>query len=158
MIESTALATMDDISAYCREVKLPCSEAKILQMHKEEGFPLKQLAGQWESDKTLITAWRQERLLQRRIDTSYIEERNQFIPTAEKLADRKHGATPPRSSDKKSAEKWAADWTLTFHTEMERLWEAHAKMKRIAAAYAQEEAKRIYEEKLAELMGSPAEA
>lgn len=160
MIESTALATMDDIRDYCREVKLPCSETKIIQMHGEEGFPLKKLGDQWESDKNLINAWRKDRIVQRRIDMSYIEERNQFIPKAEEYADRMHGNAPPRvtakgrsAGDKKPAEKWAEDWSLAFHAEMDRLWLEHVQRKKIAYAYANEQARKIYAEKLEELMG-----
>jgi len=154
MIESTALATMEDIRIYCREVKLPSSEAKILQLHHEEGFPLAHLAGRFESDKDLINAWRKERIVRKRLDLDYIEERGQFIPQAKDYANRMHGAKPPaKKTDPSAPVEWAAKWNYAYHTEMNRLWSEYVQKKQIAAAYANQEAQRIYEEKLAELMG-----
>ncbi len=158
MTESTTLTTMESIKNFCREIELPCSERLIIQMHREQGFPLLQnLDKQWESDKDLIRAWRKERIIKRRIDLSYIQERGQFIAEAKAYADRIHGATPKakRADRKKSTseDEWAAQWNLSYHAQMNRLWHEYVQKKYLAASYAQEEAHRIYEEKLAELMG-----
>lgn len=154
MRESTALVTMDEIQDFCREVNLPCSEKLILKMHKEEGFPLMKLGEQWESDKDIIRSWRMSRLRKKsRIDMSYVEERNQFILQAEKYANGVCGKTPPKSSDKETGERWAADWNYTYHSEINRLWREYEQKKRIAAEFARNEARRIYKEKLADMMG-----
>jgi hypothetical protein len=154
MIESTALATMDEIQDFCREVNLPCSEKLILKMHKEEGFPLMKLGEQWESDKDIIQSWRRNRLQKNNcFDMTYIEERNQFITPATKYANEVCGKTAPKSSDPEIGEKWAADWNYTYHTEINRLWREYDQKKRFAAEFAQNEARRIYKEKLADMMG-----
>lgn len=156
MIESTALITMDEIRDHCKEIGLPCSERMILKMHKEQDFPMiKNLARQWESDTEIIRAWRQDRLQKKRVDTSYIEERNQFIPQAEKAANKKHGLTAPKEASGEDVEKWAADWSKTFHGEMESLWSVYVQRKKLASEFAQQESQRIYQEKLTELMGRP---
>ena len=50
-------------------------------------------------------------------DHDYIEMREGLIPAAEKMANKKFGAT---RGDRKT-EQWANDWNKEFHAQMERL-------------------------------------
>jgi len=51
------------------------------------------------------------------IDNSYIEARESLIYEAEKHANKECG----KSHGKRTAEQWARDWNMIFHSEMERL-------------------------------------
>lgn len=53
----TALSGMKEICQYFRR-----SEATILALHREMGFPIKKMGGIWESDTELIDAWRREQI------------------------------------------------------------------------------------------------
>ena len=57
MTEETALGGMTAIRDFCRSINLQCSEATIISMIKECGFPARKLRGQWTSDKALIKKW-----------------------------------------------------------------------------------------------------
>lgn len=57
MEETTALGGMTAIRDYCRILGLQCSEASIISLIKECGFPARKLGGQWLSDKLLIKSW-----------------------------------------------------------------------------------------------------
>ena len=56
MVESI-LAGMKIIKEYCRAVNLPSSEAAVIQMIRDYGFPARKLGGIWISDRELIIAW-----------------------------------------------------------------------------------------------------
>lgn len=57
------LSGMKAIQDFCRSIKLPSSEASIINMIKKEKMPVKKLGGIWESDEDLITKWRHDRLI-----------------------------------------------------------------------------------------------
>lgn len=48
----------------------------------------------------------------------YIKARNNLIPIAEKLANKKHGTS---QGPGESREDWARNWSLTFHDKMDSL-------------------------------------
>lgn len=60
-------------------------------------------------------------------DAEYEKARNKFIPQAEGLANRLHGASGLGFLETKH-EEWVADWNYTFHTEMQRLYKESVKM------------------------------
>lgn len=57
---TTALSGMKAIRDYCRSINLSSSEASIIQMIKDYGFPARKLCGIWESDREAIAAWRKQ--------------------------------------------------------------------------------------------------
>lgn len=60
MGENTALSGMTAIRDFCRSIGLASSEASVIQMIKECGFPAKKLGGIWESDRDIIKEWRRK--------------------------------------------------------------------------------------------------
>ena len=56
----TALSGMVAIRDFCRSINLASSEASVIQMVRESGFPAKKLGGIWESDKESIVDWRKK--------------------------------------------------------------------------------------------------
>lgn len=58
----TMLSGMVAIRDFCRSINLASSEASVIQMIRESGFPAKKLGGIWESEKELIVTWRKNYL------------------------------------------------------------------------------------------------
>jgi hypothetical protein len=56
----SALSGMVAIRDFCRSINLASSEASVIQMVRESGFPAKKLGGIWESDKESIVEWRKK--------------------------------------------------------------------------------------------------
>jgi hypothetical protein len=56
--KDNALSGMNAIRDFNRSINLASSEASVIQMVKESGFPAKKIGGIWESDKRSIVAWR----------------------------------------------------------------------------------------------------
>lgn len=54
---TTALSGMKAIQEYCRSISLASSEASVIQMIRDYGFPARKLGGIWTSDKESITKW-----------------------------------------------------------------------------------------------------
>lgn len=55
---TTILSGMKAIQEYCRSVSFVSSEATILKMIRDYGFPASKILGTWVSDKDSITRWR----------------------------------------------------------------------------------------------------
>lgn len=53
----TTLSGMKAIQGYCRAKNLPSSEASVLQMIRDSGFPARKLGGIWVADPENITKW-----------------------------------------------------------------------------------------------------
>ncbi len=51
--KNTELLGMKEITLYVRR-----SEATVLKLIREEGFPARKVGGQWVSDTTVIVEWR----------------------------------------------------------------------------------------------------
>ncbi|MEN6422619.1 MAG: hypothetical protein ABFD76_11815 [Smithella sp.] len=56
--KDNALSGMNAIRDFNRSINLASSEASVIQMVRESGFPAKKIGGIWESDKRSIIAWR----------------------------------------------------------------------------------------------------
>jgi len=56
----TALSGMKAIREFCGSIGLPRTEASIIQLKLQCGFPMKKLLGNWESDKEMIVEWRKK--------------------------------------------------------------------------------------------------
>lgn len=54
------LSGMKAIQEYCRAINLPASEATVIQMIRESGFPAKKLGGIWVASKEVIENWIKE--------------------------------------------------------------------------------------------------
>lgn len=149
-----ALSGMKEIQEFCKEIKLQWSERRILEMHNDDGFPMRKLGGSWESDRTAIIEWRKARLKGDEVRTVYVEERDVFIPMAEKWANLQHGAARFGASEAE-LNTWRAAWSQCFHQRMSELWAGWTDKKQAAAKYADEERERIYQAKLKELQEAP---
>ena len=53
-MRNQALSGMKEIQEFCKEIRLQWSERRILEMHEEDGFPMRKLGGSWESDRGAI--------------------------------------------------------------------------------------------------------
>jgi hypothetical protein len=53
----TTLSGMKAIQDHCRAINLPSSEATVLQMIRESGFPARKLGGIWVADTEMIGKW-----------------------------------------------------------------------------------------------------
>jgi hypothetical protein len=59
--------------------------------------------------------------------TPHEEERNRFIPTAMKFANKQFGASC-KAKGKPELEAWRAKWNFTFHQKMNKLWNERSKV------------------------------
>ena len=53
----TTLSGMKAIQDHCRAKNLPSSEATVLQMIRESGFPARKLGGIWVANTEIIETW-----------------------------------------------------------------------------------------------------
>jgi hypothetical protein len=53
----TTLSGMKAIQEHCRAINLPSSEATVLQMIRDSGFPARKLGGIWVADPEVIGTW-----------------------------------------------------------------------------------------------------
>ena len=60
----SGLSGMKEICQYCGR-----SEATILRLIRDEGFPAVKIGGSWESDREEITTWRREKIRARKRPT-----------------------------------------------------------------------------------------
>lgn len=60
MMESTTLSGMKAIQEHCRSINLPSSEATVIQMIHDSGFPARKLGGIWIASKVKIDEWFKE--------------------------------------------------------------------------------------------------
>lgn len=56
-MENTTLSGMKAIQEHCRAINLPSSEATVIQMIQESGFPARKLGGIWVASKDKIDEW-----------------------------------------------------------------------------------------------------
>lgn len=71
--QSTGLSGMKAIAAYWGR-----SQATVLKLIQEEGFPARKIAGNWESDTALIDEWRRLKILRTPLRA---QEKEQTPPT-----------------------------------------------------------------------------
>lgn len=57
---NTALSGMTAIRDFCRSINLASSEASVISMIIQCGFPARKIGGIWESDKEKIVEWRKK--------------------------------------------------------------------------------------------------
>lgn len=55
--QNTGLSGMKEIAKYWGR-----SQATVLKLIQEEGFPARKIAGNWESDTVLIDEWRRKKI------------------------------------------------------------------------------------------------
>jgi len=99
----TGLIGMKEICAAVRK-----SEATVLRLIQEEDFPATKIGGAWESDRTLITKWRIDRIQVYRIQKAR-EKQAAATPQAagaETYNPFTRGKNPFKSSSQKIDRGW----------------------------------------------------